>query len=928
MPKLRLHSPASIAGIGSVLEIPGEDVSVGRSPDNQLVIAESSVSLHHARLRKTADGWLLTDLGQSNGIWVGIQRVSELVLCPGQLFRIGGVALEFVDEAGGAESATVPHPTVGSVAAKTEQDSIVRGFASVESKDPTFRDLSPLPALVSQQPALRPQSEFTATRKQRRGGTALRRFFVGLLTMAVLGATIAVGGYFTLRWMSRTQTRARVLPSAPAPISVPPVVSAPVLPEALLVDKEVANVAEVQEIEIPNALKLVLPGGALHTPTHLVVVRAGHQGSPFCAATEYASTAYEISTLGNSTWAQVARVEFSVDVEQLAKTRVPAVAVGLFDSNKQAWSLLPTEYDSVRRVAKAQFWQPGLLALFMVNGSENIATSEHFSLLLEPGANTAKAVHERASKALVQLESALSKYRAAGYRVPTGSLWVCASSSAISRARALLPVVNQSDLGRAHNHALARAAFLNLVPAYVGARALEGREFWFDALASAIASQSLGQHLATSAPSSKRLSNSLLADDWPSTPLFVSVLARILDAKIDLFRLWTDTAHVMSELDAKPNSEMQSRVLPIDMALEGATQKSLLAYQASLVADRLSSALAPGASGQSSSSDFCPSPTRVSAGTSGVLKLDVPNQYSARWACLLLDVPAGKYRSVHIQLASEVPPGLSVQLIRAVTGQSAEVKPLSALAERVDFQRPELLVVSAVNSNMAQSHSISLRYEDVTLDARFDNVEPSTVRPGQVISNGLQVSRISPDIKGIDVEWDFADGAAKPKSTHPVSGNARAEQSHAWDRPGIFTLRATLFDHDRPTQPIGVATREITVQPVQLELHVSDPNPQPSTDVKFVLKPLGPAPEKLQFRFNFGDGSDQAIVSSLEITHAFVNPGEYAVTAQMVGEMPVTEVLATAKLVITVKAADAPTALPSVAPPTTVPPQASSPSVQ
>ena len=900
MPKLRLHSPASIPGVGSLITIPGEDVSVGRSPENQLVIPDSTVSPRHARLQRTPSGWLLTDLGQTNGIWLGVRRVTEHLLCPGQLFRIGGVALEFVED-GAVETSAVTTPE--------------------EAKDATRLDPNPSPVSLAathtkglQVPGKKPQSALA-----RRSRASVRKVAVGLGGLTILGFAVAVGGYVALRYASRIQHRVRLLPSATAPSAPLPIVATPVPPEALLSDKEVTDLSQEQQVDVPNVIRFVLPGGALHTPTHLVLARTGRHGGPFCNATEFAGASIEVSTLSNSVWAQPATLEFSVDVEQLAKTRVPAVAVGFFDATKQVWQLLPTEYDSVRRVAKAQVRQPGMLALFMVNGPENIATSEHFSLLLEPGPHRGKNEHERSAKALAQLEAALAYYRGAGFRVPNGSLWVCASSSTISRNRALLPVLHQGELGRAHSPALARAAFLDLVPAYVGARALDGREFWFDAMASAIAAQSLGQRMSSSTAASKRLASSLLADDWPSPALFSNVLARIVDAKVDLFRLWTDTTHVMGELDTKPNAELQSRVLPIDMALQEATQKNLLAYYTSFVAERLSGAVP----------EFCSSMTRIAPETmNGTLKLDVKSQYSAQWLCLSFDVAPDKYRSIRLQLAADAPPELNVQWLRPVPGQPPELRPFTAQAERIDLQTSQPVVVFAANSSMAQAHSISVRYEDVTLSANFEPPSPSLVRPGQLVLSTLQLGKIASEIKALDVEWDFGDGSARPRALLATSGIVRTEQPHTWDKPGAFVIRALVFDHDHPAQQLAFASRQITVQPVHLDLSTTEPIQQPSSEVRFAFRATGPVPEKPQYRINFGDGTDPSIVSSPEARHVFGTAGEYTVTCQLVSESAPSEVIASAKTVVSIRVPEAPSPAPNepLQPPPVAP--ASSGSVQ
>ena len=921
MPKLRLHSPASIPGLGSILVISGQDVTIGRASDNQLVIPESSVSPYHARLRCTGDNWLLTDLGQTNGIWVGVKRVTEHQLNPGQLFRIGGVALEFISD---QDDSSRLAPRLAPASDFVAHDSWIRGSQPQDSKDPTMRDAGP------------PSRDLTPNVSQRISsksstGAAPGRYRLGsivawLLAMVVLGFAITFGGYFALRWMSRLQRDSRTSPPAASAQPLSTNARAPMVPEALLADKDVANLAEEQRVEVPNALSLVLPGNALHTPTHLIVARAASQGTPFCNATEFAGPVFEVATSSNSVWAQPATVEFNVDVDQLAKTHVSSLAIGLLDPAKQQWQLLPTVYDSTRRIARAEFWQPGLLALFFVRGVEFIATSEHFALLLEPDqnpSNSAKSHKDRSAKALGQLESALSHYRAAGYRVPSGSLWICASKSAISRARAELPLVHNSELGKSHSHALARAAFIALWPAYLNSHSVEGREFWFDAMLTAIAAHALGARVAGASPALKRLATSLLAEDGPTTPLFLSVIAHAIDQQVDLFRIWTDTIHVMNELDTKPNSEGQSRVLPIDMALEQATQKNLLAHYADAVRERLSNSL--GAVLEAAPSEHCPSLTTIPIDAKqGAVQLDVPAQYTARWACLSLLVPTGKYRNIRLQLAGDVPPGLNLQLLRSGSGQPGE--PMSSTAQRIDLENSETLIFVGVNSNMAQSSSVTLQYEDVSMEIAFDPASPITVRPGQIVSSNLQLTKIFPELKNIDVEWDYGDGSPKDHAHLTMGGVVRAEQPHAWTKSGNFSLRAAVSDADRPTREIGFAVRQITVQPVQIALVVKEPNPQAQSDVGFAIRSTGPVPDTAQFRLDFGDGSEPLLVSTPEATHRFTKPGEYAVSVELLAAQAQNEIIASSKTTLIVRAAD--TTAPVESPASSAAPSLSSASVQ
>jgi pSer/pThr/pTyr-binding forkhead associated (FHA) protein len=68
---------------------------VGRDSDCDVPLASRSVSRRHALLEKTADGWILRDLGSANGTFLGGGRVTEVPLPPGAALRFGEVEAVF-----------------------------------------------------------------------------------------------------------------------------------------------------------------------------------------------------------------------------------------------------------------------------------------------------------------------------------------------------------------------------------------------------------------------------------------------------------------------------------------------------------------------------------------------------------------------------------------------------------------------------------------------------------------------------------------------------------------------------------------------------------------------------------------------------------------------------------------------------------------
>lgn len=72
-----------------------ETVTLGRSSKSDIKISCESVSGNHATIRKLDEGYVLRDLGSTNGTKLDHQRVSEIHLKGGQHIRLGDVILTF-----------------------------------------------------------------------------------------------------------------------------------------------------------------------------------------------------------------------------------------------------------------------------------------------------------------------------------------------------------------------------------------------------------------------------------------------------------------------------------------------------------------------------------------------------------------------------------------------------------------------------------------------------------------------------------------------------------------------------------------------------------------------------------------------------------------------------------------------------------------
>ncbi len=80
---------------GLEIELPSEQLTIGRSSESGLVIRDDYTSTHHARLMLWNDGWVIQDLDSTNGTFLDGSRVTLPTLVPvGSTVTIGTTSFE------------------------------------------------------------------------------------------------------------------------------------------------------------------------------------------------------------------------------------------------------------------------------------------------------------------------------------------------------------------------------------------------------------------------------------------------------------------------------------------------------------------------------------------------------------------------------------------------------------------------------------------------------------------------------------------------------------------------------------------------------------------------------------------------------------------------------------------------------------------
>lgn len=79
-----------------IFPVAGSQVTIGRDTGSHIQLPDVKVSRHHAVLEPDGEGWLLRDLGSSNGSYVNAERIEQRGLQHGDQIQIGPFCLYYL----------------------------------------------------------------------------------------------------------------------------------------------------------------------------------------------------------------------------------------------------------------------------------------------------------------------------------------------------------------------------------------------------------------------------------------------------------------------------------------------------------------------------------------------------------------------------------------------------------------------------------------------------------------------------------------------------------------------------------------------------------------------------------------------------------------------------------------------------------------
>ena len=89
----------SVGMTGRTHELKADKTTIGRVEDNMFQIAEPSVSSHHCEVVLRGGDVVIKDLNSTNGTFINGEKITESVLKPGQILRLGQIELRLETDA-------------------------------------------------------------------------------------------------------------------------------------------------------------------------------------------------------------------------------------------------------------------------------------------------------------------------------------------------------------------------------------------------------------------------------------------------------------------------------------------------------------------------------------------------------------------------------------------------------------------------------------------------------------------------------------------------------------------------------------------------------------------------------------------------------------------------------------------------------------
>ena len=173
MPKLIYHDSD---GMDKILMLGSEPVLIGRATECQVQTQDAMVSRRHARIYWDGNYWI-EDLGSSNGVYVGNDKVQKAPFRPGDTVTCGSLILRLMPDTSPRMTGNMAPMSTGSMAPTSTDQRRCRPALPPRSPTPPVGSgaMAPPPAPPPPMPARRRAAAMAAPARRRRWRRRWRR---------------------------------------------------------------------------------------------------------------------------------------------------------------------------------------------------------------------------------------------------------------------------------------------------------------------------------------------------------------------------------------------------------------------------------------------------------------------------------------------------------------------------------------------------------------------------------------------------------------------------------------------------------------------------------------------------------------------------------------------------------------------------------
>lgn len=169
---------------GSELVITGGELTIGRNPDNDLVMDEKTISSHHSKIVLSGDHYEVHDLNSTNGTYVNGKQVTHAPLRSEDVLRFDIYEFTFYDEGQVARTVVSAAPNF------EDKGTIARAPAMEAEPAPQAQPAQPAAAATTPTPKPSAAPKTTTAHFEPKGNLLL-----GLIIGLIFAVAIACGGF-------------------------------------------------------------------------------------------------------------------------------------------------------------------------------------------------------------------------------------------------------------------------------------------------------------------------------------------------------------------------------------------------------------------------------------------------------------------------------------------------------------------------------------------------------------------------------------------------------------------------------------------------------------------------------------------------------------------------------------------------------------